>query len=72
MNKLRRNNSHFRFTVENMGYLCSSDCEMHCFMISCICDSLNQEQNDTTYTVNHRDAAEYGNWRLEEFNNGIL
>ena len=72
MNKLRRNNSHFRFTVENMGYLCSSDCDMHCFMISCICDNLKPEQNSQTYDNNHRQADSDGRDRLEDFNNGIL
>mgnify|MGYP001011175247 CR=1 FL=1 len=58
MNKLRRNNSHFRFTVEDMGYdPCGTNCEDFCFMISCICDNLNPTQNEHTYQDNHERGA---------------
>ena len=65
MNKLRRNNSHFRFTVEDMGYdPCGTNCEDFCFMISCTCDNLNPTQNENTYKMNHINGDAEGRSRL--------
>ena len=61
MNKLRRNITNRRFTVEGMyDDFCQANCEDYCFMVSCTCDFNVPYQSETNYDTSHRQSDSTG------------
>ena len=61
MNKLRRNITDQRFTVEGMRYdPCSVNCADYCFMVACTCDFYDPGTSNRLYDELHNNAENYG------------
>ena len=61
MNKLRRNITNRRFTVEGMRYdFCQANCDDYCFMVSCSCGYIEYQPSENLFNDAHDRADQSG------------